>query len=48
MKKKNSHNKRYDDLLRCEIKKMINIIFDDYIYHHLKHKNVTIFIINYI
>ena len=42
-KKRTSHNKRYDDLLRCgKLKKKDKILFfDDYIHHHLKHKNVT-------
>ena len=41
-KKRTSHNKRYDDLLRCaKLKKTDKILFfDDYIHQHLKHENI--------
>ena len=42
-KLRTSHNKRYDDLLKCgKLKKTDKIIFfDDYIHYHLNHTNVT-------
>ena len=42
-KLRTSHNKRYDDLLRCgKLKKTDKIIFfDDFIHYHLNHDNVT-------
>jgi len=42
-KLRTSHNKKYDDLLKCaKLKKTDKIIFfDDYIHYYLKHPNVT-------
>ena len=42
-KLRTSHNKRYDDLLKCaKLKKTDKIIFfDDFVHYQLKHPNVT-------
>ena len=42
-KLRTSHNKRYDDLLKCgKLKNTDKILFfDDFVHYHLKHPNVT-------